>query len=313
MKRTSAVLTGPGQFEIMEDEIQCPDKGVVIRVDACGLCMSDVPAYQGNDQTIYPVRPGHQGSGTVVEVGPRVQNLAEGDRVTGIFSEAFADHASALENNLVTVPKSVKLEHALGDMLMSCVSAVRMAAPLPGDTIMVSGCGAMGLIVLSLLSSPALTTIAVDRDESKLGLAKKLNIPHTLQRQDSDLKKKVIELSRGRGVDVCIEVTGESKPFHFDASTLVYGKGKLVVLCIKGTECKYDIGAMINGTILYATHPGFFPEQHENLHKAMSLLEKNIFPMDDIITHQYKLEEIQTAFEELLNRPEGYVKGIIKT
>lgn len=312
MKRTSAVLVNPGQFEIMEDEIHCPDKGVIIRVDTCGLCMSDVPAFQGDDRTFYPVRPGHQGSGTVVETGPEVKNLSEGDRVTGIFSEAFSDHASALEKNLVTVPRGVKLEHALGDMLMSCVSAVRMAAPLPGDTVMVSGCGAMGLTVLSLLVSPSLTTIAVDRDEFKLDLAKKLSIPHTLPRRDPDLKKKIIELSHGRGVDACIEVTGESKPFKFDASTLVYGKGKLVVLCIKGTECKYDIGAMINGTILYATHPGFFPDQHENLLKAMSLLEKNIFPMEDIITHRYKLEDIQTAFEELLNRPDGYVKGIIK-
>ena len=312
MKRTAAVLTEPGRFDIQEDEITCPDNGVVLRVAACGLCMSDIPAFRGETNRFFPLRLGHQGAGTVVETGRNVSRFKEGDRVTGIFGEAFSDHATALENNLVTVPENIALEYAPGDMLKSCISAARMATPLPGDTVMVSGCGAMGLTVLSALLCPSLTVIAVDKDENKLEKARKLGCENTFLRSERKLKDKVIALSRGRGVDVCIEVTGESRPFRFDTSTLVHGSGKLVLLCIKGMENRYDVGAMMNGTILYATHPDYFPGQIENLDKAMALLGKGIFPMQDIVTHRYGLTDIQQAFDDLINRPSGYIKGIVK-
>src|SRR5919197_3434627 len=88
----AAVLAGPRRVEIAERSVPEPGPGQVrIRIEGCGLCGSNLPAYEGRpwfDYPFVPGAPGHEGWGIVDAVGPGVQTLHEGDRVAALGSAA---------------------------------------------------------------------------------------------------------------------------------------------------------------------------------------------------------------------------------
>ncbi|MBN1401949.1 MAG: alcohol dehydrogenase catalytic domain-containing protein, partial [Anaerolineae bacterium] len=157
----AAFIVGPRQFEIRE--IRMPvigDDEMLVRVDACGVCSSDMSGYLGTGPAAmqarnpYPRRAGHEPAGTVMEVGRNVAGFAPGDRITGYFADGcYAEfvrckpgdrlargHGSIIEK----IPAGIPAKHALGEPLMSLVSIARTATPEFGDYVFQVGCGFMG-------------------------------------------------------------------------------------------------------------------------------------------------------------------------
>src|SRR4051794_4595905 len=187
---------------------RCPSDGVVVSVEATGLCRSDWHGWMGHDAGIeLPHVPGHELAGTVVETGPRVARWKVGDRVTtpfvlacgrcracargdgqvcedqlqpgftqwGSFAELVA--LPRADVNLVRVPDQVSTEVAagLGCRFATAYRAVAHVARVqPGETVVVHGCGGVGLSAVMVAVALGARVLALDPDSTSLALAHEL-------------------------------------------------------------------------------------------------------------------------------------------
>ena len=186
----------------------CPPDGVVLAVEATGLCRSDWHGWMGHDPGIeLPHVPGHELAGTVVEVGSSVARWQAGDRVTTPFVLAcgrcracargdgqvcedqlqpgftqwgsFADLVALprADLNLVRVPDEVGTEVAagLGCRFATAYRAVAHVARVQaGETVVVHGCGGVGLSAVMVAVALGAQVLAVDPDPASLALAVEL-------------------------------------------------------------------------------------------------------------------------------------------
>ena len=186
----------------------CPADGVVVEVEATGLCRSDWHGWQGHDDGIVlPHVPGHELAGRVVAVGPAVRRWQVGDRVTTPFVLACGDCPSCARGdgqvcerqlqpgftqwgsfaelvalpradvNLVRVPSGVDADVAagLGCRFATAYRAVAHVAQVrAGETVVVHGCGGVGLAAVMVAVARGATVLALDPAPASLALARDL-------------------------------------------------------------------------------------------------------------------------------------------
>ena len=222
-----------------------PD-GVVVAVEACGLCRSDWHAWQGHGEWADDQVPrgqilGHEPAGTVVAVGTDVERFAEGDRVVVPFSlgdgtchncrnghgnvchdgvalgfesdapGAFAERVAVptADYNLVHLPDTLSPRDAavLGCRYMTAYHALVDRSPLTGgDWLAVHGCGGVGLSAVQLGDALGARVLAVDPDESARTRARELGATVTVDPTETEPVAAIRE--RTGGADVSIDALG---------------------------------------------------------------------------------------------------------
>ncbi len=226
------------------DEPVVGDDEVLVQVEACGICGSDIHGYDGSTgRRIPPLVMGHEAAGVVVGVGSQVSDLAIGSRVTfdsmvscgrchfcrdghqnlcdnrmvlgvscGEYRRhgAFAQRISVPRRIVYELPESLPFEHAA---LVEAVSvAVHAAAVTPirlGDTAVVVGAGMIGLLTLQAARAAGATrVIAVDLNDKRLNTARDLGATDILRGDQVDVPVVIREMTGGRGADVAFEVVG---------------------------------------------------------------------------------------------------------
>ncbi len=229
------------------EDVPVPHVGaedVLIRVKACGICGSDVHGMDGSTgRRIPPVIMGHEAAGVIAEVGPNVRDFSQGDRVTfdstiycgkchfcrrglinlcdnrrvlGVSCEeyrqegAFAEYVSVPERILYRLPETLSFDRAaMVEALSIAFHAVHRTPVSLNDTALVVGTGIIGLLVIqSLRLSGCGRIIAVDLDQERLNLARRLGADDTLQSDSVDVVEKVSDRTAGRGADIAFEVVG---------------------------------------------------------------------------------------------------------
>ena len=224
-------------------EPTAPPDGVVVRVEATGLCRSDWHAWAGHDEIALPHVPGHELAGVVVAVGAGVRRWSTGDRVTvpfvcgcgrcewcrsgnaqvcpdqqqpgfthwGSFAEYVALHGA--DTNLVAVPEHVDLATAaaLGCRFATAYRALADRARLAeGEWVTVLGAGGVGLSVVMIARALGGRVIAVDRNPEALALARELGAEHTLRADGRDVPAAVAALTGGGG-HVAVDAVGSEQ------------------------------------------------------------------------------------------------------
>lgn len=244
----AVVLEAHGEpLELTEvPEPDCPDDGVVVAVEACGICRSDWHAWKGHGEWVDDVPPegqilGHEPAGRVVEAGERVETLSEGDRVAIPFSlgdgtcpqcrnghgnvcedgiglgfepagqGAFADRVAVphADYNLTTLPDGLAATAAaaLGCRYMTAYHGLAHRAHLtPGDWVAVHGCGGVGLSAIQIASALGARVLAVDIREEALEKAVELGAHETVA-GDGDVPEAIRELTDG-GAAISIDALG---------------------------------------------------------------------------------------------------------
>ena len=219
-----------------------PDDGVVLKIAATGLCLSDWHGWQGHDQDIVlPHVPGHELAGEIVALGKGVKNFRLGDRVTvpfvggcgkcyqchsgnqqvcddqfqpgfthwGSFAEFTALHRADL--NLVKLPEEISDETAalLGCRFITSFRAVLEQGDLKGgEFVVVHGCGGVGLSAIMIANAVGAQVIAVDINEQTLKLAKELGAVATVNSVNSpNVIGEIKEITKG-GAHVSIDALG---------------------------------------------------------------------------------------------------------
>ncbi len=304
--------------EINEDEI-------LVKIDACGVCSSDMSGYlnTGTHHGPYPRRAGHEPAGTVAKIGRHVKGFREGDRITGYFADdCYAEyvkcnptdkeargHGSIIEK----IPDGIKSEYALGEPLMSLMSIARTATPEFGDYVFQIGAGFMGLGIVAGVAHPKLREyIVADLDDDRLALAKKLGATVTLNPSKVNVVEEVMKLTGGRGVDVGIEVVGHPPGIRMVGDVIKNNRAKIVMVGWHQAPDTYELFSWIKSPIIYSPQGiGMSTNYQSELERAMWALKKGIYPMEELVTHRYSLEDIDKAFQANLSRTPGYIKGVI--
>ena len=311
-KRVVATLVEPRRFELEDEQVEVGAGKVWVRVEACGICMSEMAAYLGKGGNIYPMKLGHEATGVVEEVGENVHDLRPGDRVTSLPGPGFATHVVADPQRLVKVPDGVELDLALGEPLQCGARCARSCAIEFGDHVLLIGCGFMGLLPLcGLKGNTAAEIIAVDVNPHRLSLAKELGATIALNPKEVNVEAEVRRITEGRGVEVAIEATGKAEPMDLASRLLRGPRPKLVLIGYHNTPETHNFAVWGNGAVVHNPHPGYSLDPAEDLRRGLWAVQRGIFPMDRLVTHRFALKDIGKAFEDNLNMTPGYIKGVV--
>ena len=242
MKMKAAQISkAGGDFELVEREIPEPGPGHVrVKVEACGICHSDVLVKEGLwPGLLYPRVPGHEVAGRLDAVGDRVTNWRKGDRVgigwhgghdfvcdqcrrgdfamctnrkvTGIdFDGGYAEYMIAPAEALALIPAELPAEEA-GPFMCAGVTvfnALRNSGAHVGDVVAVQGIGGLGHLGMQYARQMGFQTAALGRGKDKEPLARKLGAHHYI---DSDVVDPVKELQKLGGARVILATAPSAK------------------------------------------------------------------------------------------------------
>lgn len=314
METRIAFLVKPGQFEIRETKVVHADDELLVKVEACGLCTWELNHFHGRlGET--PMSLGHEWVGTVVDIGKNTSGFKLGDVVTGLPNHltGFSDYIAVKGAASFKVEPHIKPIHALGEPLKCVITVIRGAAPEAGDFGVIMGAGPMGLWAIQALSGKLLGgLIAIDIDDEKLALARSYGATHTINAQHEQVLELIKEITNGHLADFVIEGTGSVSVINDCIQLLKQGRGRLVLMSAYKSAGNIDMKTVIDKSIeIRATHPGYSLSEVDDQRRAVLLLNNGVFQMDQIISHIFELDDIQTAFESLEQRPPGYLKGIV--
>jgi len=326
----AAFVVAPRKFEVRDVPMpKITDDEILVKVAACGVCTSDMATYldsfspEVSARRPFPRRVGHEPSGTVVEVGKNVKEFKAGDRITGIFGGgSFAEYVSfnpaggpgqGRQPMVGKIPDGIPFEHAIGEPMMCLMSIARCTNPELGDTVFQVGAGFMGLGVICGVAGPKLKEyIVCDMEDWRLDLAKQLGATITLNPGKVDVEAEVRKITGGKGADISIEVVGHPPALKLASAAVKGNRGKIVVVGWHQAPDTYELQSWIKSPIIYSPQGiGMSTDPPSELPRALWAIQKGIYPMDKLVTHKYKLEEIGKAFEDNLGRTRGYIKGVV--
>ncbi len=321
-------LTCPATDIIEITETPKPKIGpgeILLRMDACGICGTDVMKVY-DAATPKPVQLGHEIAGTVVEIGAGVSKFHMGQRVAaahhapdytshyamrgsptqdphfkatnispGGFAEFIRIPADLLPHTLHAVPDHVPtLRAAFMEPLACCIRATRRVSIARGDTVLIVGVGAIGLLFVPLLRHLGVAVIAADINAEKLHAAKLWGASNTfLAGEDSRLTHAI---TANRGVDAVILTTTNAATIALALKSLRDG-GTIIPFGVKPNMIAgFDFWQIYRREISVVTSYSAAPE---DLKDAMALLSGNGFELEKTISQTYPLSRAGEGFEAL--------------
>ena len=311
-----AYLVKEELFEIREEDLVMNENQVMVQVKFCGLCNWELNHWKGTAEQYrrYPYVPGHEWVGYVTEVGKNVNSLKVGDAVTGLGMGAFGEYFVTTPNNCHKVADGIPLENALGEPLKCVTTVLKATRPEAGDFGLVLGCGPMGLWCIQGLAGKTLAgLIAVDVDDDKLKLARKYGATHTINPKKENVVDAIREITNGRMCDFVIEGTGVPKLLN-DGMNYLRKAGRLILMSSHENACEqFDFRpAIARGITLHVPHPPYSLNPADDMARAALLINNGTFHNEDIVSHRFKLVDINEAFKTLENKPRDYIKGIVE-
>lgn len=313
-------------------EVEIPELAVgqvLVKVEYSGICGKQLDEISGKrgDDLFLPHLLGHEGTGIVVDIGPGVGKVKSGDHVvlhwmkgSGIDSATpnfiwsgtvvnagqittFSEYTVVSENRVTPIPTDLKFDIA---SLLGCAVTTGLgivfnnAALKPGQSIAVFGVGGVGLnVVQGAVLVNAYPIVAIDLHDHKLKRATAFGVTHTVNASYTDAGAFLMELSRGRGFDVTVDTTGDRDVFQTAYNT-TSSTGKTILAGVLHYQEPVTIDAhpLHFGRQVIGSHGGDTqPDVDIPLYVDLYLSGK--LKLNELITHQFWLEDINNAFGAL--------------
>lgn len=328
-----------GQTELFVRPVAPPKKGeVVIRIRASALCGSDLHIFRAKHPSVpLPATIGHEFSGDIVAIGSDVLDLSIGDRVTvepceacgtcdacrhGEYGScdslsfiyrkgdgALADYITVKAASVFRLPDDISYETgALIEPLSVAVHAVRRTDVRLGESVLVLGAGAIGILAAALCRRSGATTVIVsDYDAFRLEMAKTMGATHTVNPgKGDDLSAVVKDVTGGKGVDKVLECVGRQETFVAAMKHLRKQGTATVVGIFEQPEITIPVMKLVNNEIRVQGSQGYCWDFPVALQVAAEIgLEK-------LVTHRFPLDQLQLALTTALDRTQNTVKVILK-
>jgi 2-desacetyl-2-hydroxyethyl bacteriochlorophyllide A dehydrogenase len=333
----AVTFQAPGEVqvdEVSEPELRAPDDAVV-RVEASGICGSDLHIYHGRVRIEPGFVIGHEFVGEVIAAGAEVRRVSVGDRVLGTYATACGEcffcrreefhkcdearvygHGATLgslpgaqaEQVLVPhanlalrkVPEGLSDEVALfaGDVMGTAFHAIDSRPLVEGETVAILGLGPVGLCaVQAAKAAGAPEVIAVDTVAERLQMAESFGAtPVHLTEQDP--RAEVKRLTEGRGVDLAVDAVGHPDALDL-ALRLARKAGTVSATGVYAERVEVHMGVVwIKAITLTSGHANVI----KHLDRVLELLSSGELDPSPLVTHHMKLDEAPDAYRVYDNR-----------
>jgi L-iditol 2-dehydrogenase len=349
------VLDGPEELRLVEKPVPQPGPAeVLVRIDAVAVCATDleiishgVPARIDGGLPFHKnFTPGHEYMGTVVKLGPAVDEFAPGDRVTvevhagcgrcercreGMYTSClnygerakghrangfstdggFAQYAVNNINTLVHVPDDMSDEEAT--LVVTAGTSMYgldvLGGIIAGEGVVVSGPGPIGLLGVAVAKAlGADPVILTGTREARLALGRKLGADHTVNIREEDPVAAVRRLTKGKGVRYVVECSGAPNAVN-EAAQMVNRGGRICLAAFPQEPVPVDVAHIVRNNIYVY---GIRGEGKSATHRAMALMKQKRFDAKLVHTHTFPLDELPTALRYARERIEDAIKVVVK-
>jgi alcohol dehydrogenase len=215
--------------------------------------------------------------------------------------------------NLAPVPEALTDEQVLmcPDIMSTGFSGAERADVRIGDSVAVFAQGPIGLCaVAGAKLSGASVVIGVDRLPDRLRMATRLGVDHVIDASRTDPVEEIMRLTGGRGVDVAIEALGTQQTFEACLRVLRPG-GTLSSLGVYSSDLTIPLGAFAAGLGDHRIVTTLCPGGKERMRRLMSVIEGGRVDLGAMVTHRFKLNDIEAAYDLFANQRDGVLKVAI--
>ena len=293
------------------------------------------------NSTTFPADTGHEPVGEIIEVGSEVTNYKVGQWISGMGggklgafnAGAFSDYLIVEDSDrqFTALPDGIRNPECCCAEPLGCITnMVRHTSSILGNNVAVVGCGFMGLMAIAgLRGCGAEHVTAVDLLDNKLELAKKYGATDVINPLNGPVDDAAYDLTNGKFYDAVIEITGSLKGLETASNILrpsqreslksfdgtFNGHGVIVMASVYLSNETFPVPLGFNlcakSPELWAVNPDFAVSPRENMLRGIQSYANGRLPMDELITHKLKFEDIQKGFELLKKPDKGYIKGLI--
>ncbi|MGO4890444.1 zinc-binding alcohol dehydrogenase family protein [Anaerobacillus sp. MEB173] len=331
-------VIGAKKLEIIEKEKPSISKGneVLVKVKMVGICGSDIHIYHGtNPLATLPRVIGHEVTGEVIEVGEDVKNVVVGDKVVvepiescgscyacqsgrrNVCSnlEVYGVHKDGGMQEYLVMPENIvhKVNDSLDWKEAVLVEPFTIGAQAnwrgdvrEGDMVLIMGAGPIGLCCLKIAKAKGAKCIITDLSQERLDFAKTWGADYIVNVSEKDVKDAVFEITEGEGANVVIDAVCIQKTFE-DAVEVVSPAGRVVVL---GFDTRPSQISQLPITKKEVTIVGSRLQTNQ-FPEVIKLLNDKSINIEEMVTHEFKLEDIQKAIDFIEKSPNEIRKVVI--
>jgi len=323
----AALVGSQGRLQLADVDLPRIGRGdLLVKMKACGICGTDLEKLQGVRVT--PPVLGHEVVGDVEEVGSDLEGCSRGDRVavhhhvpchrcyycqhgdhtmchefpkSNLDPCGFAEYFRVPETNVskgavFRLPHTLSYEEAaLAEPTGCCIRGLDRLGMQQEDSVLIIGAGPAGLTYIQLLRALGNHLIlATDMIGSRLRWATKFGADDVLNAADTDVPKRVLEATQGRGVDNVIVASGSVKAIR-SSFPMVRKGGKVLLFGIPPERSIFTCDAssiFIRETKLI---PSYSTTENE-IERALQMIAAGRIRLTGMITHRFNLSEIAEAF-----------------
>lgn len=303
---------------------------VLVKVHYSGICgsqLGEIDGVKGEDKFL-PHLLGHEGSGTVIAIGPGVKKVKPGDKVvlhwrkgTGIESDpstynwngikvnagwitTFSEYSVISENRITVIPQDSDLQTAslLGCAVLTGFGVVQNDAKLKiGESVVVFGAGGVGLNIIqaaSLIS--AYPIVAVDLFDNRLEMARLFGATHLINSSESNARPEILNIIKDQGLDVFIDNTGIPEIIEMGYE-ITKTNGRIILVGVP--RAGHNIISIYSlplhfGKELKGSHGGESIPQID-IPRYLNLYRIRRIKLKELISALYPLENINSAISQM--------------
>ncbi|MBV8337094.1 MAG: zinc-binding dehydrogenase [Alphaproteobacteria bacterium] len=349
------VLGGPDEISLVEKPVPQPAAAeVLVRVDAVAICATDLEILRhGVPATVDGGLPfnknftiGHEYMGTVVKLGPAVDEYQIGDRVTvevhagcgrcqrcrqGMYTAClnygdlakghrangfttdggFAEYAVNGINTLVHVPDEMSDEEAT--LVVTAGTSMYgldvLGGLIAGEAVVVTGPGPIGLLGVAVAKAlGADPVILTGTRDGRLDLGRRLGADHVINIRRENAVAAVRRITNGKGVHFVVECSGAPEALN-EAAQMVNRGGRICLAAFPQDPVPVDLAHVVRNNIYVF---GIRGEGQSATHRAMALMKQKRFDATLIHTHTFALDELPTALRYARERIDDAIKVVVK-
>jgi len=330
-------LTAIGQTEIRE--IEKPSIGpeeVLLKIGMVGFCGGDLNGFKGLfELQEYPNVLGHEVGGTIEAMGSKVpESFKLGNKVTlypylncGKCISCRKGRRNACQDNktmgvrrpgamtryiaihwqdLFTSAKLSLKELALVEPLTVGFHAAARGRVSSQDRVAVIGCGIVGMGAIASAVNRGAEVIAIDIDDSKMDIAKKIGAAHTINTSREDLHEALTRITDGDGPDVIIEAVGNAITYRAAVDEVAY-TGRVVCIGYAKSAVEFNTGIFVRKEIEILGSRNCTDEFPE----VIAYLEAGKFPVEDVISKTVSLDDAGAALADWAANAKGITKIMV--
>jgi len=309
-------LVEPKRVEIVEIPDPNPGAGeVLVRMEGCGLCGSNLPVWQGRPWFQYPLEPGapgHEGWGRIAALGPGVTGLRPGQRVAVLSYKALAEYDVADAGALVALPEALDGQVVPGESLGCAINVFRRSDISAGQTVAIVGLGFIGCLVAQLAARAGARVIAISRRAYSLALARDMGAHQTatLEQDDGDLVGQIEAWTDGQLCDRVIEAVGVQRTLDV-AAKITRIRGRLIIAGYHQDSPRQVDMQLWNwrGLDVVNAHERDAKVYVEGMRAAIDAIVAGELDPTPLYTHAVDLADANELFTALDERPDGFVKA----